>query len=583
MVSFLDVAVSSFPDDAYFWRVDFIYNISGAPNSREPEIQAHISRLPNYQPGLKSPFDYSSDRRSIIYIGMGHISLIYMGSVWQHQKRVANNKLEKITFTFNTEYSRQVPFASCSDANGKYRIFPPSAYWVGNAYKSVQNSPIVCIENNGDPYGILVPLIEILRFYYLLSSPLSLSLIGGTFEETFKSLVEIDDLKQVSIEMPYGWDNNNAWFIARYWSSEITKQRADSIATWAQLAVINKKERVHFNNLFPFLGVTTIKVEGKRIISEDGKERFFCTRLVNCTGPFDFSTVTVITEEYVNPEGNEPLLAGGVNVWPGATPTNNNLGTDEDPTNQHEIERIVQKESRFAALKGKSLQYKKRKIEKKHETTKVIVGSEDTKSLGTGQGHGGESSTKKADALVVNRTYERSQIPVSLDNFLMALAYLRKHMSVVTLGVVPTEDQMKMYKGKCEPPYAFENEFINGCIHLKPHKHSWSLIQTEGKELKYRGLIISECYRNDKYVYVMELERSPTSKKHYSVFVLYKIDFTKIESDGLFAFIWQLSFSEKWPTDSELLVLDRNYSKATQTHGKDVGPLIFAKLEAIGF
>lgn len=69
--------------------------------------------------------------------------------------------------------------------DGKY-IIPPSHYRFG---KEGLYSYLLAIKYEGDSFGIVIPAIEVIRFYYAVSTHLSHAVFSSAFKHDLHSLI----------------------------------------------------------------------------------------------------------------------------------------------------------------------------------------------------------------------------------------------------------------------------------------------------------------------------------------------------------------------------------------------------------
>jgi hypothetical protein len=63
--------------------------------------------------------------------------------------------------------------------------FQDAVYLFGASWRYVRRTLLVAVEEDGDPYGLMVPTAEIIRFYYARSTRLAQALFWGEYKEAF--------------------------------------------------------------------------------------------------------------------------------------------------------------------------------------------------------------------------------------------------------------------------------------------------------------------------------------------------------------------------------------------------------------
>ena len=82
----------------------------------------------------------------------------------------------------------------------------------------------------------MIPASEIIRFYYLISTPMSMALYYDKFD---KLVIEDETLflpmsRWVEFTLNWGVSNFDVPVIARYFSSEIMQKRVSEISNWVK-------------------------------------------------------------------------------------------------------------------------------------------------------------------------------------------------------------------------------------------------------------------------------------------------------------------------------------------------------------
>ena len=188
--------IREFPADDRFWRVDWYGAVLRNPNvPSEPYIQIVISPL--VDPALinKSPKHLASvksvtnDDRQTIRVGIGQLPLIKIGSLWKNglcQSPVAGTEYTFRNLNISPD-SLQV-ISATHEVNGE-RLIPYHYYRFGGAGL---NSKLIAINWEGDPLGILIPAVELIRFYYAVSSDMAHAVFSGHFKHDLNAIINSD-------------------------------------------------------------------------------------------------------------------------------------------------------------------------------------------------------------------------------------------------------------------------------------------------------------------------------------------------------------------------------------------------------
>jgi hypothetical protein len=159
-------AIDAFPDDDLLWRIEWIggvgYNTS-VPS--EPQIDVCLAQLPK---GEKNPLSArarsSQVEKRTVKIGVGLLPYVWIGSVWQKRRPVITNlSAYRGRVSIDATSLRMVALGM---ATSRDNAIPRSSYLFGASWPNVCRTLLVAVEQDGDPYAVMVPTAEIIRFYY---------------------------------------------------------------------------------------------------------------------------------------------------------------------------------------------------------------------------------------------------------------------------------------------------------------------------------------------------------------------------------------------------------------------------------
>jgi hypothetical protein len=132
-------AIDAFPDDAQFWRIDWIGGVAyNASVPSEPLIDVCLARLPEGETNPLSARSRSSETKFVAKIGVGFLPFISTASVWQEGRPVA---------TDCAAYRRQLTIDTKSemlgDLTANYNAIPRSYYRFGASWPDVRETLLV--------------------------------------------------------------------------------------------------------------------------------------------------------------------------------------------------------------------------------------------------------------------------------------------------------------------------------------------------------------------------------------------------------------------------------------------------------
>ena len=137
---------------------------------------------------LEVVMERSSDGKIDVFeIGVGQLPVVHIGTDWIDGKcqKLQKNKAaeEKLDVTISDQTVKTI---STTHKDTKYYVIPPDQYRIGK--NNGLSLKCHCVTNNDYRYGIIIPAIEVIRFYYSLSSRLARVLFNGTFVHNLREL-----------------------------------------------------------------------------------------------------------------------------------------------------------------------------------------------------------------------------------------------------------------------------------------------------------------------------------------------------------------------------------------------------------
>jgi hypothetical protein len=183
-------AIKEFPKDGRIWRVDWFGAVERNYDiPTEPYLQVVISPLRQGATDYASNNSVVHDDRKTILIGVGQLPLLSIGSLWQEGHCLPGRAGKATTFEYleiSDDTTRVVPANQVEEGQ---QLIPFNAHRVGGAG---MGSKCIAISWKGDPYGVLIPMAEIVRFYYATSTDLAHALFSGAFRHDLHSLINTE-------------------------------------------------------------------------------------------------------------------------------------------------------------------------------------------------------------------------------------------------------------------------------------------------------------------------------------------------------------------------------------------------------
>jgi hypothetical protein len=561
--------ISTFPKDGNLWRIDWMNGIRLNPHATSEQlIKVFLTRLNTLNDfNSTNPLNnknlskehYSAD------IGVGLLPLVWIGSVWR-DGHLVEKYIEHPTRTFEVD-TNQAQFIIFSSSTKKgeasCRIIPAFQYPLGSeAWNGISKSPLIALPYNNDPHGLLVPAIEVIRFYYIYSSYSARALFFGQYDKLLREPTTFDPLtKVVTIFLHWFCRESDAWILARYKASPLMQERAKKIHEWIQLESLNRfASTPHGTSFFPFDGKSKLTAVVRPIVGEDGVKRFLAVRLVTCTAAMPFSDVVLeIEAKPSNPDEAEECKPIWGRIWPyGYDDIPKIFDHSGEPDKRYFPINIGVLEDRFAALEGKKLKVTRKISDKPSGKAIVKLPNNPKTGVGTSGGTYGENNTAKTNVRVDVTAQGDNSLKTDLVTFLEALEYLRSKKSIIVTTIPVGAGS-----------YLHRDETIS---YFQPGRSEdrWTSIgaiidEKERKRILPRRLIVAKLELNGRAGYAMEMERKPGKNETISILILAKEDFTEISSEEFKCFIRQCVDRNRWPSKKDT----HRYRRSSVAHKSD--------------
>ena len=518
--------IFAFPKDEKNWRIDWFGEIA-FPNRlirrKQPSVLVHLSRVisDRYEKDptvLLSPESTSPARfQRKIWISVGTLPMLRIGDIWRNGQLVSqpDYELEKFPNTLINRDTAHLVKAGLN-LNDKGFLLPLSEHpW----HMHCTQSYCVLVEL-ADSWRIIIPCIELIRFYFGSSSNLIAKLFQPPLErKSLYSNARYDKSSgHLTLELADHISGASAADIARIHQSQAAWHAAVQISTSILAASLNKQE-IHPQGLFPFEGFTDLIAAGKWLSFEDNpRTTFIVYNLRTCSHPFPFRSLCYEAKKKSDEANN-------------STPTSASSNTQirraaKDSNNQNLVERDA---SNSLASKSKPIRLAPRfpdLTKKSIWKSKVLLDSEDLKcgytttassvqKTSVGEA-GSEQRIRSIDLTVLlNKDLSKRQpVPDFLKNVVAELMQLTD-LKVELL--TESEDD-----GWTVPILIFSNE--DGEIDLR------LFIDDGTGKLRPRRIAIFAIKNATDHVCVALVESSPPLLKLYTTNDEYKDEINKILS-----------------------------------------------------
>lgn len=300
-----ELQIAAFPKGDGLWRVDWFGGVQ-FPNRilrrTQPSVFVHLSRVtdPLVLADPMAPVSASStlpwQRQFRCWVSVGSTMLLRIGDLWSDQRFVASPEHEVETFE-NIRIDRttaQLLKVGHSDANDNFLLPAAEHPW------HMANTHSYCVRVDlGAGRSMVVPSMELARFYFGSSSPLLASLFQPPFDaKRLYSAVRFTDFfgEDVELDLADGVPEESGPDIARIAVDKTAANAAALIGVSLLRPPLDGVDDNYPKCVFPFEGVAKLKASGKWLaLGGQARSTFLVYRLRTCWHPLPFKTLKVKT------------------------------------------------------------------------------------------------------------------------------------------------------------------------------------------------------------------------------------------------------------------------------------------------
>ena len=341
------------------WRIDWLGNVMRRQgHMAQHHVQVFLSPLVRgYQGCLTDPGAADQTRQELVEVGVGYMPRLFIGATFRAGQFVPQHpRMYRRVYAVSTVDPSASRFVHLDDRVTRdmdqrppVSLVYPSEFSVGaRAWPRAKASQVLAIPDAKgiDPYYLLIPCIEVIRFFFCTSSLLSTHLFSSAWADLiWEKGCSTDDLPHsvtVGSYLVNGLDVNDHKYLAFMLTSAKTKSAAQQIFQTLQATRVAPGFGPALQCPFPFDEHT--RIEADVIPIRTGTKlggRNFVTRLHHCSRPIPFEFC------YANPTLNpnqgknhdSPDLVP-MNVGHGHTGNSGDEGVGKVPTftNVEEIE-----------------------------------------------------------------------------------------------------------------------------------------------------------------------------------------------------------------------------------------------------
>lgn len=439
------VAISVFPRDEGFWRLDWLDRVAYLDRTvrySQPSVVARLSKVRDLDfqddhDRLLAPESTSHRYQKSCWLSVGTLPYLTVGSIWRNQRLVLEPAYQEQVLDINVSPATTNFIKAGLNLNETGFLLPLSEHpW---HLKSTQSYCVMVSLGLGRQ--LVIPCLELARFYFGSSSRLLTQLFTPPLEEEkLFTKIDYDEAKRyLDLTLAPGLSGCSASDIGRLALSKSAWTAASMVGTSMQQAAAAMVP-IYIRTGFPFTGKTTLKVRGKWL-SHGGKAdaTFVVFSILSCSHPFPFKSLQYKTIDDGLKKRRlklppQPIPEGAASIHASQPSSKPQLTEKEPSTNLKGITRFVKRPVRFPDLTRKKV-WKEQAIEvfAPHPVSAHIADSDEEATAS----HQISSSTSRARSVdfaqVSAETASTHKPPPFLRRALAALKRADENLSIQLL------------------------------------------------------------------------------------------------------------------------------------------------------
>ncbi|HEZ4015998.1 TPA: hypothetical protein WID08_000109 [Neisseria meningitidis] len=561
------IEIAEFPHDNKLWRIDGLGKIfSQLKNNNNLFIEVYLRPVNFHDNSVYNFAKFDSSGREIpeynqlkkIPVNIGLLPILRVGSLWIKGKLQNNNAVTDIATLKNIEINANT--VEIINSNYKIKYLDSSGreqeckLLLQKNFATDAKVPFSCfkIQNENYKNGIIIPVIEIIRFYYACSTRLAHLTFSNPDEITKISYAIDNETDKVVIKLPQQYTDQEAFILARILTSNIALSGLFQIKNSLIKIGVNEQPTTLLSTNFPFINPTNLMVRGIKIV-----DRFLVTEICSCSAPFPDISVDRNNDNRKGdkktdiPDDKKKEYRRG-----GQTPS---LKGNSTIQNQYESVNCVStlqfnlNINCFSDLIGKKIE-KPQKPFNEYKAQKLAINEKiNVTSLGVDLGTWSQTTIVPASISTFNTQSEkqnRDALAATFDNSVRAIEHLNEEYSDIQATIYMSSSRA------CE--------FVP--LTDSAHKAQWSYLVSKTKTR--RKVLLGKIEYKDKTFWLIEIQARKS--EHFVTAIIYfeAIDETKYLTQLLYVLAKQRGIWDKVPKNSSLQIITLKHTKNTQKNIK---------------
>ncbi|HEX8181164.1 MAG TPA: hypothetical protein VF525_16585 [Pyrinomonadaceae bacterium] len=560
------------------WRIEWFGQVDLNPQvPSEPTIEVVLvpTRDAEIDPQtIKQKSAYQHSARRITRVGVGLLPCLHIGTLWRggHQLDTPSYTLGFFDELLITPETSHITDARRAPSLITTKYYPSATSRVRAKYLVIDLDQ--ARHHVDEKSKLIIPCVEVARFYYMNSTPLTRSIVGGGLSTQANDVYAPNKTRLPGtdgigfIQLRDIIKDADRRIVARCAFDLIANRNARNIHTSIIRNAVNEGCAV-LEARPPFERTTDLTVQGKWIRSSDGIWHFLVYRIVSCTAPFPFEQLNWARDNDGTPAGDHdpsrPVAYEGAIKTP-VCPTEREEGdrlitNTEEPSLDYEVTDIELDHERFPDLRNKNKGIKIRNTENHTRAGDVRPnGPEAIDTFSTGAGHHNENIVAPVSVTQHERRQteepgadnQRARQPARFANFSAILSKLENLAGITTsLVFLDAADENSEVKCCTYFPILFGRRPL-----------TWSYLNYEQRQR--RQAMIGHCRYNNTNFYLFDIEvREDDDNDRYSMLLLNDSRLLEVGAGRLRAVLtFAAERRGRWIQDWEL----KNLEKETFKH-----------------
>lgn len=591
------VKITAFPMDNGIWCISWLGRFVRNPKvPSELSIEVTITALrkdaniEEINPSHKSSYDYSKTQK--VLVGCSLLPILKIGSFWCNGVNIKLSSKKDYT-TLEVNLLIDASTSELTDYKSSPKLFQ------GNYYVEIEKnklSKLLIIDYPKSIEGkkfdkLIIPCIEVLRFYYARSSQLIRALLNNQLGQkpNGKKVKNEDSNKIYNPDITHSYCDSGVAHI--HLRQTIPDKDAAHVARIAFSQYANLQARNIYgsgikneSNLSqflvevrpPFEGTTTLVFEGKSVASAESSEigwSFLVFQIKSCSHPFPFTQLTFSRDNDGRSKGdNEDKPeswnnAGKIQVKTVKTVEEIRISNEDEPSVNLQITDLEIIENAFPDLVNKDISKTEKESNDYKAAESQFISAEEGNDFSTGVGKYGETkfkpiiTTRKDSQKRDDKQKRKEALKAGFDTFIEIILELSNFEGISYQYI----------------EFNFDNNTPNnkGCSFFPLSINNWAYINLE--QNRQRQFMSIEINYNEYFFYFFEIE-ADKFKRHerYSMFAIHCPQFNKMDEETLMPVIKICTKNYgRWLNDQDLPEIRRKRFKHTAIGSEDCAKKFF--------